>query len=228
MIVYILDTGVVLRTIFPPDYFDNKEMATTTQRRMQQQVLPQWVLNQASLIVPNFVVAETLKFLAHFFLFDDQKSFDARKKDYESAKNIFIDWVRYKTDFDPGKKDKEVNKFFNYELNRHHILNLDKIFECDFTTTPIEKNEDNKPKALSTQDALLIAVGAELRRVFGQNEVYLLTLDSRIEKVCTRHRPNLPRAIFIADYRYKDKEIFPDIRKDGTIIYTLKPAYTPK
>lgn len=224
MIAYIFDTGVILRTFFPPDRFtgDEKRSALAKQR-IERIILPQWVTSQASLIVPNFVVAETLKIFAEYFLSDESKTFKERYSSYEEAKDVLINWISYKPVFNESRKPDEENKFFNYELNRHHLLNLDKIFEYDFKTIPIEVDEKRRPRVLSSTDALIISVGVELRRLFGLKNVFILTLDKRMQKVCARNNPDLPSAIYVADERCKETELFPQV-KGESVHYLSKKA----
>lgn len=219
MICYIFDTGIILRTflpsgLFPSDPISNEiNEAELVSKRIRQHVFTHWVRNEASLIIPNFIVAETLRKFAQIFCFDEKLPINTRIHRYAEAKKIFIRWIKYRTIFgDHHSREEEVNRFINYELNRHHILNLDRIFEFDYRTSPIKKS-------LSAPDALLISVGVELQRIVGNKNVFILTKDKRVESVCMENQPKLPLAIYVADDRYSEEKLFPKIAQGSKIIF---------
>ena len=141
MICYIFDTGVVLRTLLPSAFPSPSGEAELIKHRIDQYVMTQWVDNKASLIIPNFIVSEVLRNFAKIFCFDEKQGINQRVSKYAEAKKYFIRSIKYAPIFDDHnhRKHDQINKFINYELNRHHILNLDKIFEFDYRTTPISK-----------------------------------------------------------------------------------------
>jgi len=228
MICYLFDTTVVLRTFLLPKRFENDEKRSQrTRERVAKYVFSQWVKEEACLIIPNFIVAEVLKIFAELFMADETEPIQRRLGRYKNFKNGFIKWVKYRKMFDETKIKDEVNKFFNYELNRHNILDLDRVLQFDFDTTPIEKRENDRSNVLSTHDALLISTGVELQKFFGVNNVFILTLDARLHKVCNRWYPKLPFAIYVSDLKTKEAELFPEIESHEKIRFSKPVVPSP-
>lgn len=213
MISYLFDTSVILRTFLPSRLFPNEEQrAQRVKDRIKNYAFPQWVDNEACLIIPNFIVAETLKIIAGIFMGDEKIDINQRVTHYDNFKNTFIGWIKYRPLLDEHREMVQVNKFFTYELNRHHTLNLDDVFKFDYQTLPLERN-------LSSHDSLLVSVGIELQRLFGNENVFILTLDERIRKVCMNWRPKLPSAILVDDRRIPESELFPKVATPEKLIF---------
>jgi len=220
MISYLFDTSVILRTFLPDRLFPNEEIrAKEVQSRIKAHVFPQWVDNEACLVIPNFIVAETLKIIAGIFLGDEKVDISQRISNYDRFKNYFIGWIKYRPILNEQREKGQVNKFFTYELNRHHTLNLDDVFKFDYQTLPIKKNKEDRPIVLSSHDSLLVSVGIELQRTFGNENVFILTLDKRIRDVCMKWRPQLPFSILVDDRSVPESELFPKVAAPEKLIF---------
>jgi hypothetical protein len=88
---------------------------------------------------------------------------------------------------------------YPYPLNRYHMLGADEIIPIE-QNTPSETDWDH----LSTFDILLIAMACELAYVGDPKDVFLVTCDARVKRVCdsfkktdseTRERWKVPREI---------------------------------
>lgn len=231
MIVYLFDTSVATRVFLPSKLFakqyKGEERAELVKEKIKKYVFPQWVKKQADLFLPNFIIAETLFLFAQATMRNQSIPFEKRIQKYSELKSSFIGWVKYQPVVKSLREASQVNRFFNYELNRHHILNLDKIMEFDNQTEPFIDKE-GKQLALSTIDLLLVSVGVELRRLFGDESVYILTLDKRLQTVCMKWQEHLPRAILVDDDSFDDKTAFPRVEQSEKIEFAPRPSKAPK
>lgn len=196
MIYYVLDTCVII-----PNYFDPPKPINPFSPTSQEQysikkdkrirdcfafICSQWLKKEAMLIVPNFVVAEILNYFAYHQFRKLGQNKEQAKDGYKRLKDRFIDQIRYSPHLDFERKSDGEKWFFNYELNRHHILNLDKIFPIEHNTFPLEQdpNIQEGKVSLSPFDMLLISVAIELETLVGRNNVFLASAEKRMCSVC--------------------------------------------
>jgi hypothetical protein len=52
--------------------------------------------------------------------------------------------MRYSAKQTIGVRKMDERYFFNYELNRHHILNLDKVLSIEHSTEPLVKDTNGR------------------------------------------------------------------------------------
>jgi hypothetical protein len=116
--------------------------------------------------------------------------------------------------------------FYCYYLNRYHNLNAEEVFEIEHTTktefhavnrfpagnTVEEKQtsidsilEEIRAKNfklgkfyLTSYDILIIGMGMELIRLFGEKRLFIVTKDKRIKDICEAGRSKgLPKAFYL-------------------------------
>lgn len=138
--------------------------------------------------IPNVVVAEVFVALDrnHYSTWDrrvnrnfggDRKSLHAAR--YRSSR------MRFRKDIHNGAL------FYQYELNRYHILGIDLI-------SPVDKHRKiyrkGKILSLGASDLLIGAMALHMAKVHGRDNVALVTTDRRMEavfaKACPQVNPN--------------------------------------
>jgi len=198
MIFYVFDTCAVKFKYFDsPQPVNPKEPTSQEQyeikryERVQNSlayITAQWVDKKAMLIIPNFVIAEMLNIFAFHHYRELKKSARVAKKDYERVKDIFIGQIRYSGKQSIQERIQSKKYFFNYELNRHHLLNLDKIFPIEHSTPPLKREVNMRygDCELSAFDLLLISVAIELETLVGEGTVFIVTTEKRILDVCKK------------------------------------------
>jgi len=60
--------------------------------------------------------------------------------------NDFIKRIRYSPKESVTERQASEKSFFNYELNRHHILSLDRILPTEHATKPLYTEKTNYRK----------------------------------------------------------------------------------
>lgn len=140
--------------------------------------------------VPNIVVAEVFNAFARetYSTWDPRiykkyggagKSLDRRK--YNTARK------KFKTDIHNGAL------FYQYELNRYHILSLDLIAPVD---KYLKFYRTKKTQSMGASDLLIGAMGIHLNKIHG-DDFRILTADRRMEaifaKSCTKLARNTAR-----------------------------------
>lgn len=221
MIYYVLDTSVII-----PNYFQSPDPAKTPAylikkdiriREVFAYICSQWIAQKAILIVPNFVIAEVLNYFASSHFRGTNKTPNQAKKDYEELRDKFIGKVKYNQNQTLNDRKGTKRWFFNYELNRHHILSLDRVFPIEHTTEPIKKEPNVRDgyTHLSPFDLLLISVAIELEVLVGSNKVFLLTLERRMKMVCDNG--SLPKCYKVDDIN-NPKEELPDIKQKEEVV----------
>lgn len=173
---------------------------------------------EAIFFLPTFCVAEVLNTFAKY-----RYRFKLIEKDlYDDIRTSFIDDVHNR------------KTFYCYYLNRYHNLNAENVFEIEHTTntefhainkfpegkTIVEKQksidsitDELKEKSykmrdfyLSSYDILIIAMGMELMRFFGEKRLFIVTKDKRIKTICEAGRNSgLPKVFYLP--RDDDKKI---------------------
>ncbi len=124
---------------------------------------------QSFLFVPMFCIAETYNTFAKFL--------------YRQKK---INQIEYQKIYEKFTSDVRRGKlFYQTELNRWHIMNVDYIspIEHQFYPTRLNKKQEVEDWYLSTFDILFIATGIELAKILGRNNLILVTCDERMEKI---------------------------------------------
>lgn len=138
---------------------------------------------EAFLYVPNFCVAETLRAFAKKCwqekLFGNTHQ-DAREA-FDSFRKALLDDV----------VDGKI--LYSYELSRRHIKLTDRIYEL---SSRLSFRSGSVP---STFDVLLIAMGCDLMRIHGEDNLFIVTAERPIVDVCFEARKELPQAINLAE-----------------------------
>jgi len=127
--------------------------------------------------VPNVCMAECSKAFAKIFLDGDPS--EARKHAYQQHVDSLLDWV--------SSKRKHVIK--TYKLKREHLVGIEDIFTADNALT----SRDGQP--LSGLDGIIVSMGRTLERQYGKGNVFILTTDARISKLCQSNADSFPRAV---------------------------------
>ncbi len=204
MIKYLIDASVAAEFYRPKATFTT-EGKLRRNRSLRKHITKQKFAGQAIIFIPSFCVAEVRNTLAKWRL--RQKDVFKDEKDYKSVFGLFISHVH----------DRKF--FYSYDLNRYHNINTELVTEVEHTTntefaatglsigTDLETlNEALRQKDprdhvgryyLSTLDILIIAMGMELKRIYGE-EVYLLTGDKRLALI-SKQRPEFPEPLYWHD-----------------------------
>jgi hypothetical protein len=209
---YLLwDTSVLLGYYVP-------EAATNDKAAKRAQVLIDSVRHQHSDIhfyIPNIVVAEVFTQLARlcYSTWDPQiyKKFGGKGKalhtaTYRAAKR------RFRRDIHNGAL------FYQYELNRYHILGLDLIAPVDKYRKFYRKGQ---VRSMGAADLLMGAMAMHLTRLHGRASVALVTSDRRMDAIfanaCgalnknTAHDLGLVSASQELGFGKWDREIYPQV-----------------
>jgi len=215
MIYYVLDSGVLINRYKRPEdiparnrrYFDNTI-------ECYGYIKSQWVMGAAILIVPNFTISEIFNFFAfHYFRRENAGNSSRANGNYLTFVKNLIEKIQY-TPLESLKQRHELNKMYlNYELNRHHILELDKIMPVEHTTEPLVK-PNGKISALGGIDLLVIAVAIELETFLGEGNVYIATIEKRMAKVCANS--SFPKCYNLGDITDPPNQL-PSIQCEQTV-----------
>jgi len=131
-------------------------------------IIEQKGLKRATLFMPSFCIAEVFNTFARWrYRGNDIK---ISEDEYTAIKTAFRNHVR---------RGVIISE---YPLHIYHIYNTDHII-------PFEHQwEIDKGEALSTFDILIIAMGVELVRHFGDSCVRVLTAEKRLTNICNKLR----------------------------------------
>lgn len=232
MIFYVLDTNLILSQCLPPPTITNPTTPTplekdktrnyNNRKKVFQHILTQWFTDDAILIVPNFIVSEVLNKLASYSYRESGLSKTNAKVKYEYSKNLFLKMISYDAKQTYEQRRANGRCFFNYELNRHHVLSLDIILPIEHTTEPLTVGTGKHGYAyLATFDQMLIAVAVELENILGEGRVFLATCDQRVAKVCSHE--SLPTCYLVND-AVKNLDINLPAINTKEVITVPKPA----
>ena len=122
-------------------------------------------------------MAECSKAFAKIFLDGDPS--EAHKHAYKQHVDALLDWV--------SSKRRHVIK--TYKLKREHLVGIEDIFIADHALTTRDGT------LLSGLDGIIVAMGRTLERQYGKGNVFILTTDSRIPKLCQTNMELFPRAV---------------------------------
>ncbi|MCX8083188.1 MAG: hypothetical protein N3D17_07375 [bacterium] len=159
---YLLDASAIIHYYIPSQL--TTKINKLIEKKQQGEVF---------LFIPIFCIAETYNTFAKYYYRERKITED----NYNSIYKKFTDDVRR------GKL------FYQIELNRWHVMNVDYISPIEhtwFTTKKNKEDEENERKVdwyLSTFDILFIAVGIELAKMLGRNDINLVTCDDRIKTI---------------------------------------------
>lgn len=160
--IYLLDTCAFVNYFRKqPDYPDIEDKLN--------HIIEQKGLGKATIFMPNFCIAEVFNTFARLRYRDNRIHNDT---EYETVKNAFRHHIRR------GALIAE------YPLHIYHIYNTDYII-------PFEHQWDtgiDQDRRMSTFDILIIGMGMELVRHFGDENVRIITCDGRIEMICSKLR----------------------------------------
>jgi hypothetical protein len=160
---YLFDASAAVEIYVPRDERTKKILRyIVDQRRLHK---------SAELLIPSFCIAEVFNTLARKHFGDKSLNRSA----YEKSLSEFRQAVHW------------GNLLYPYELNRYHILAADNIIPVEHK---VSKQHDRDH--LSTFDILLIAMAYELAFLRSTENVFLITYDQRILRVCeefTRMNP---------------------------------------
>lgn len=137
--------------------------------------------NKISLYIPNFCMAECSKGFAAIAF---EKSSDPEKteKDYHKHAEALLETV----------SSRRKGLIRSIGLKRKHLVDVEDIFKADYRLS----DRGNK-KHLSGLDALVIAIGKTLMKTYGSDNVFIVTKDQRMARVCNENRPFLPKAVYV-------------------------------
>ncbi|MDR2192736.1 MAG: hypothetical protein LBO62_07665 [Endomicrobium sp.] len=113
--------------------------------------------------MPQFCIAEVFNTFAKWYY--AEKRIDETK--YKELCNLFKSLIHNR------------NIIYPYDLHRYHNLNCDRIFPIEHTT-PHGKPKKGK---LSTFDILTIAMALELQLITGDENITILSCDSRLLEI---------------------------------------------
>lgn len=138
-------------------------------------IIEQRGLKKATLFMPSFCIVEVFNTFAKW----RYRRKDIKEQDYEDIKKKFRDHVR---------KGALISE---YPLHIYHIYNTDYI-------VPFENQWDlghNQENHLSSFDILIIGMGMELVKHYGDKPVKILTCEKRIANLCNYLRSSVNESI---------------------------------
>ena len=155
MLTYLFDASAAVELYAPRNERTRKTLEFIAEQRR--------TYRKAVLLIPNFCIVEVFNALAKKYFAEHSLA----KDDYAKCLK------RFRQDIHWGKT------LYAYELSRYHVLAADEIIPIEHSVA-VEHERDH----LSTFDILVIAMACELAFVRPAEDVYLLTCDRRIKKVC--------------------------------------------
>jgi hypothetical protein len=164
-------------------YKDNPELKSKVQFFVDRTSL-----DIATLFMPNFCIAEVFNTFAQW----RYRECCINEDDYEKIKEDFKKHIRR------GGVMQE------YPLHIYHIYNIDYVI-------PFEHQWNlgrNKTEHLSTYDMLIISMGIELVKNYGDDCCRIVTCDNRLEYICNHMRDKVNEAIK-KRYNIPDWVIYP-------------------
>ncbi|MCJ7503593.1 MAG: hypothetical protein MUP80_11110 [Acidobacteriia bacterium] len=155
MLTYLFDASAAVELYAPRNERTRKTLEFIAEQRR--------TYRKAVLLIPNFCIVEVFNALAKKYFAEHS----LEREGYEKCLK------RFRQDIHWGKT------LYAYELSRYHVLAADEIIPIEHSVA-VEHERDH----LSTFDILVIAMACELAFLRPTEDVYLLTCDRRIKKVC--------------------------------------------
>jgi predicted nucleic acid-binding protein len=155
VLTYLFDASAAVELYAPRNERTRKTLEFIAEQRR--------TYRKAVLLIPNFCIVEVFNALAKKYFAEHS----LEREGYEKCLK------RFRQDIHWGKT------LYAYDLNRYHVLAADEIIPIEHSVA-VEHERDH----LSTFDILVIAMACELAFVRPAEDVYLLTCDRRIKKVC--------------------------------------------
>jgi predicted nucleic acid-binding protein len=155
VLTYLFDASAAVELYAPRNERTRKTLEFIAEQRRTHR--------KAVLLIPNFCIVEVFNALAKKYFAEHS----LEREGYEKCLK------RFRQDIHWGKT------LYAYDLNRYHVLAADEIIPIEHSVA-VEHERDH----LSTFDILVIAMACELAFVRPAEDVYLLTCDRRIKKVC--------------------------------------------
>lgn len=135
------------------------------------------------LYVPNFCMAECSKAFA-------EVAFDAWT-DFEKASTRYSQNVENLLDYVSIRRRGLIQSF---PLKRRHLEDIEAVFKAEYS---MRSRRDWK--LLSGLDALVIAMGRDLGRIYGRDNVVIVTKDAQMARVCNHYRSAFPKAVYVLE-----------------------------
>lgn len=136
--------------------------------------------------IPNFCIAETFNVFAKY-------SFSSWNNHLKRKKTKTIDTRTYQKIAKKFEKDIHNGNFlYHYELNRYHILNAGFICPIDHH---YQYSKGNNIKPMGTFDHLIIAMGIELTRIHGKDNVCILSSDTRLTNILKLCKKGISKSV---------------------------------
>lgn len=157
-LAYLFDTSALI-----PYYRHDPDLEPKIKHLTEQRGL-----GRATLFIPNFCIAEVFNTFAKLRYRENILG----DSEYDTLKEIFRDHIRHAT------------LFYEYPLHIYHIYNVDYI-------SPLEHQLDigkEKEQFLSSFDILIIGMGIELVKKYGEENFRIITCDNRLSKICKHLR----------------------------------------
>jgi predicted nucleic acid-binding protein len=155
VLTYLFDASAAVELYAPRNERTRKTLEFIAEQRRTHR--------KAVLLIPNFCIVEVFNALAKKYFAEHS----LEREGYEKCLK------RFRQDIHWGKT------LYAYDLNRYHVLAADEIIPIEHSVA-VEHERDH----LSTFDILVIAMACELAFLRPAEDVYLLTCDRRIKKVC--------------------------------------------
>jgi len=155
VLTYLFDASAAVELYAPRNERTRKTLEFIAEQRR--------TYRKAVLLIPNFCIVEVFNALAKKYFAEHS----LEREGYEKCLK------RFRQDIHWGKT------LYAYELSRYHVLAADEIIPIEHSVA-VEHERDH----LSTFDILVIAMACELAFLRPTEDVYLLTCDRRIKKVC--------------------------------------------
>lgn len=142
-------------------------------------LVAQRVDGRAILHVPNFCMAECSKAFAKL-------AYHATG-DHEKGTRIY---TKLMTSLLETVSKSQKGLIRSYELQREHLVDVEEVFRIEHRLFPHEKHN-----LLSGLDALVIKMAQHLAHHHGHDQVFIVTGEERMTKVCNHSGGRFPRAI---------------------------------
>jgi predicted nucleic acid-binding protein len=155
VLTYLFDASAAVELYAPRNERTRKTLEFIAEQRR--------TYRKAVLLIPNFCIVEVFNALAKKYFAEHS----LERERYEKCLK------RFRQDIHWGKT------LYAYDLNRYHVLAADEIIPIEHSVA-VEHERDH----LSTFDILVIAMACELAFLRPTEDIYLLTCDRRIKRVC--------------------------------------------
>lgn len=143
---------------------------------------------KANLFIPSFCMAECAKAFA--------RELSRRTKDPEEfSEQLIAHREPLLETVSRGRK----GIIQSLKLEREHLENVEDVFVAEKRTDSRSDHE-----GLSGLDALIIAIGRSHARDHGHDNVWIVTADEWLARVCNRAGEELPRAIDVMKHSIPD------------------------